>query len=375
MRVLLIGPHHSGGSIPPYLDVLTETLRRLGTRVDRVGSIGVPCDPSTRAFWPVDRIVDTARDLLDRIDLHVYDVISLHFGNLEIEQLLPILWSERRRPPVVHHVHSLDPTLFADHVPDAALRTAVNDAIAAMDGHVFFGAYAEARLAAAISDTTPRTLAWLPTTIPSGQRPSAPPHLLAAITAPGEPVGTLYGYAAPWKDLATLFAARHHTTAAARIVIAGPYWDDPQQAGAGSHIYPSESKARSRLEVAVVADYLGPAARRALVAASDFAVFPYRSQPTFQGSGAIADYLAHAVPVIATDIANMAELVGDAGIIVPPSDPVALAEALDRAAGRTVRNRLREAARRRAHHFTATHHAMQCLRLYEHVVATRGARR
>lgn len=80
--------------------------------------------------------------------------------------------------------------------------------------------------------------------------------------------------------------------------------------------------------------YLDPGQRRALTAATDVAVFPYRNSPAFQGSGAITDYLAPGVPVVATDVANMADLIGDgddaAGDVVPPGDPADLARALDR---------------------------------------------
>src|ERR1035441_4343241 len=100
MRILLIGPCHPGGSIPPYLDVLAAALRRCGARVHRIGSAGVPYEPAARAFWPADRILEHASGLLRDTDIGAYDVISLHFGNLEIEQLLPVLWAGRRRAPV-----------------------------------------------------------------------------------------------------------------------------------------------------------------------------------------------------------------------------------------------------------------------------------
>jgi glycosyltransferase involved in cell wall biosynthesis len=64
------------------------------------------------------------------------------------------------------------------------------------------------------------------------------------------------------------------------------------------------------------------------VQATDLAVLPYKEHPGFQGSGAVTDYLARGVPVVATDVANMRELVGEAGVIVPPGDPAALASAL-----------------------------------------------
>lgn len=117
------------------------------------------------------------------------------------------------------------------------------------------------------------------------------------------------------------------------------------------------------------AHYVGPQERTELVEASTTAVFPYRTQPTFQGSGAIADYLARGVPVIATDVANMAELIGDAGVLVPSADPASLAAALDSLTEDPARRAgLRAAAAQRAPLFQADAHAAACLRLYQQVI-------
>jgi glycosyltransferase involved in cell wall biosynthesis len=98
-------------------------------------------------------------------------------------------------------------------------------------------------------------------------------------------------------------------------------------------------------------------------------VFPYRPHPSFQGSGAIADYLAHAVPIVATDVANMAELAGDAGHIVPIGNPKVVAIALDDIAdGGAVAANLARNAAARAHRFTAAAHAARCLAVYQQVL-------
>jgi Glycosyl transferases group 1 len=374
MRILLIGPRYAGGSIPPYLDVLAGGLRYYGARVDRIGSAGVPYDPATRAFWPADRILEHAARLLHDIDLNAFDVISLHFGNLEIEQLLPVLWAGRLRAPVVCHVHTLQPALFRTHAPDSALRDAVDNAAAAMDGYVFFGGHARSQLTGPADTAVPTAVTWLPATIPAGTRPVTTPSLTRALAAAGQmPVGSLCGYAAPWKDPATLLTACQQISTPARIVLAGPFWDDPAQASADLTREATTMVRHGQAQVTVVAEYLGHSARLALTAASHFAVFPYRPHPAFQGSGAIADYLAHGVPVLATDVASMAELIGDAGLIIPPGDPATFACGLDRlVADQAFRAQMRNAARQRAHLFTARHHARTCLRLYEQVVGTRN---
>ncbi|MGH3519133.1 MAG: glycosyltransferase family 4 protein [Haloechinothrix sp.] len=369
MRVLLLGPDHAGGSLPPYLDVLTTGLRHHGVTVDRRGSAQIPYDQSQQRFWPLDRVVAEAGTLARQVDLAAYDLVSLHFGNLEYDQLVPALWANQRtgrqRPPVVYHVHTLTPTLFRDHLPDRRWNLVVRQVIRSADGYVYFGQYARRRLAGLVADRAPAGVAWLPTTIPQDTTPAAHPALTAALNAPpGLPVISLYGYAAPWKDATLLHAALERMRVPARIVLAGDFWDDPDQAGLD--LTDAVSPVRVGIgELVVVPGYLGPADRAALVRASAAGVFPYRPHPSFQGSGAIADYLAHGVPVVTTDIANMAELAGAAGHIVTAGGPEGLAVALDNiASGATMATVVRNAAAR-AWRFTAEAHAARCLAVYQ----------
>ncbi|MFI5492360.1 glycosyltransferase [Actinoplanes sp. NPDC051859] len=375
MRVLLAGPDHPQGSLPPYLDLFAAELRRLGTTVDRLGAPGVPYDPVRGDFLTAAELVAVADALATRIDPASYDLISLHFGNLEIEQLLVARWHHHGAalPPVVVHVHALDPTLVAVHRPDAALRVAVDATLVTAGGLVYFGRYAQQALAVRLPAVAarPARVAPLPTTITAGTRPAAGPALAAALTdpRPGTTVLSLCGYAAPWKSAADLIAALARTEARLRVVLAGPFWDDPCQAGID--LRPAVGQPMPLgvdAQLVVVADYLDAPERAALVAGSAAGVFPYRPQHTFQGSGAIADYLAYGRPVIAADVANMAELTADAGVIVAPGDPAALAAALDRyATDPGHRATLRTAAGNRAHQFTPAGHAAACLAFYQHV--------
>jgi glycosyltransferase involved in cell wall biosynthesis len=66
----------------------------------------------------------------------------------------------------------------------------------------------------------------------------------------------------------------------------------------------------------------------------------------------VVEALAAGLPLITTDVGGISELVGDAGLLVPPGDAAALAEALDRLAGdpalrRDLARRARERARSR----------------------------
>jgi glycosyltransferase involved in cell wall biosynthesis len=86
------------------------------------------------------------------------------------------------------------------------------------------------------------------------------------------------------------------------------------------------------------------------LAAMTVAAAPYRGQSDFYFSPLkIAEYLAAGLPVVASEQGDLARLVGKAGLMVSPDDPVALAEALN-----TV---LADPERRRAMHFAARRHA------------------
>ncbi|MEV5542327.1 glycosyltransferase [Saccharopolyspora shandongensis] len=169
---------------------------------------------------------------------------------------------------------------------------------------------------------------------------------------------SLYGYAVPWKDAGLLRDALQRMRSPARIVLAGYFWNDPAQAGVDLRAFTGRPPPIGASELVVVPGYLSPADRAALVHASAAGVFPYRPHPSFQGSGAIADYLAHAVPVIATDVANMAELAGNAGQVVPVGDPHALAAGLDTVAtGGPAAANLAHHVAARAGRFTGEAHA------------------
>lgn len=359
MRILIIGPTHTGGSIPPYLDVLTDALRAAGAHVDRLGSNGPPYDTRQGAFWEAGRIIDAADTLLAQTDLNAYDVLSVHFGNLEIEQLFPARWAAKTRPSAVYHAHSLDWTLFSHHVPDPRLRAAVSTGVRAMDGYIAFGHYGARALKSLCTPAAPAVVTYLPTTIPG---PAGPP-----VPDPGgTPVVSLYGYPAPWKDIANLLDALTLTRHPMHMHLRGPFWNDPAQTGVP--LTPGTTR-HGQAHLTVHPHYVGAQERADLIDASTTAVFPYRTQSTFQGSGAIADYLARGVPVIATDVANMAELIGDAGVLVPSADPAALASALDSLTEDPARRaHLRAVAALRAPLFQADVHAAACLHLYQQVL-------
>lgn len=151
---------------------------------------------ATGRFWPAQQLRDEAAALAASIDPAAHDVIALHAGNLEYDQLVPAVLPVGFGVPVVQHVHTLAPTLLREHSPDPALQHAVDDAVAAAAGYVWFGSYARDRLTDRMNAAGASGVAWLPTTIPPGTRPTAGPALAAALDT-GRPVLSLYGYAAP----------------------------------------------------------------------------------------------------------------------------------------------------------------------------------
>lgn len=86
------------------------------------------------------------------------------------------------------------------------------------------------------------------------------------------------------------------------------------------------------------------------LAAMDIAAAPFEPQEDFYFSPLkIPEYLAAGLPVVATDQGDLPDLVGDAGLIVPPGDTEALAAAIARlGADPELRRRCADAARARA---------------------------
>jgi len=67
----------------------------------------------------------------------------------------------------------------------------------------------------------------------------------------------------------------------------------------------------------------------ALLAAGDVAVAPKRS--TTESNGKLLNYMALGLPVVATDTQTNRAILGELGHLVPPGDPTALADAIERA--------------------------------------------
>lgn len=107
-----------------------------------------------------------------------------------------------------------------------------------------------------------------------------------------------------------------------------------------------------------------------LMAAADVFALP----SLWEGLGCVVlEAMALELPVVASDLPPVREVVGDSALLVPPGDPGALAEAITRLArDRALADRLRSAARSRfENRFTLDQSAQAMLELFQRVAATR----
>ncbi len=98
---------------------------------------------------------------------------------------------------------------------------------------------------------------------------------------------------------------------------------------------------------------------------------------THEGFGLTAlEAMASAVPVVATAVGNLPDLLGDAGMLVPSADAAALAQALIEVLTDPVRNaRMRHAGVTRAAEHTWTNTAEMTADVYWEIASTAGASR
>ncbi len=137
------------------------------------------------------------------------------------------------------------------------------------------------------------------------------------------PLLLTFGYVRPYKGVEDAIAAMAHVRTRAVLLVAGECWESP-------------NRHREAAEAAGVTDrvvldfrYVPNDEIPAMFTAADAVVLPYR---TATQSAVAALAFAFDRPVVATRAGGLAELVEDGvtGALVPPSDPEALAAAIDR---------------------------------------------
>jgi glycosyltransferase involved in cell wall biosynthesis len=154
------------------------------------------------------------------------------------------------------------------------------------------------------------------------------PARFPAVERPdGRLVVGFLGTLRPWHDVATLVAAmpllraRHPE---ARLLVVG---DGPER----ERLAPALAAVGAEL-----AGMVEPAEVPGWLARMDVAVAPYRGGDPFYFSPLkIYEYMASGLPVVASDVGDLADVVrhGETGLVCPPDDPAALAVALAQLAG------------------------------------------
>ena len=105
------------------------------------------------------------------------------------------------------------------------------------------------------------------------------------------------------------------------------------------------------------------------LAAMDIGVLSSRAEGF---SNSLLEYMASALPAIATDVGGNREALEDTGILVPPDDPAALAEAILRLRSLSLRKELGAAARRRAELFSLERAEERMQQIYGELLSSKG---
>jgi glycosyltransferase involved in cell wall biosynthesis len=176
-----------------------------------------------------------------------------------------------------------------------------------------------------------------PARFPPGLRPSRP-------GPPGSFTVGFVGTLKPWHGLGTLaeaFALLSRRAPGTRLLVVG---DGPWREGLEADL-----AARGLRDDADLIGAVAPEEVPGLLASMDVAVAPYPDLPHFYFSPLkVYEYMAAGLPVVASRVGQLAGLIrpGGNGLLCPPGDAAALAEALALLRQRPVlRRRLGEAAR------------------------------
>jgi glycosyltransferase involved in cell wall biosynthesis len=147
----------------------------------------------------------------------------------------------------------------------------------------------------------------------------------------GRIVAGFVGSFKPWQDVAGLVRAVA-VLPDIHLLLVG---DGPQRLEVEELVAASNLRERVTFTGAVLHDTLP-----SLLAAMDIGTAPFTAHPDFYFSPLkINEYLAAGLPVVASDLGGLADLIGEAGVIVPPGDIDELAAAIGRLATDAKRRR------------------------------------
>lgn len=203
----------------------------------------------------------------------------------------------------------------------------------------------QAQAASAVVCVSDPVRDWVLTHVPTAQAHTVPNgvsinRIQPSPEATGTPVVTFVGTLKPWHGVSDLIEAAACAQHDWLLRIIG---DGPERV----------SLETQAAKLGVQVDFRGavvPENMPAEIAGSALGVAPYpaasNSSEHYFSPLKVYEYLAAGLPVVATDIGQIPELIDGAGLLVPGSDPAALAAAIDRlVADPSIRARLGATAR------------------------------
>lgn len=371
MRVVISG-WFSGRSVGSgrYTDQLVAALRR-GTEAGASGT--APGPPSSHSFELV--VPEGERNHLRKLE---FEQITLPRAAAAADVCHVPYWGPPLRVarPLVVTVHDLIPLLLPEYRANWRLRA-----------YISLARRATRRAAAVITDSeyTAQDIAtnlevsrervhviplgvearFLTPFRPRQTRQSVGrPLRVGDLELPGR-YGLYLGGFDPRKNLVTLFAAWREVfnRTGVPLVVAG----DLKHSGKTFAAHPTETARQVGLAPEGVL-FVGHVPTEDLPALyRGAAVFAYPSR--YEGFGLPPlEAMACTTPVVAADATSLPEVVGEAGLLLPPQDEAAWAEALTNVLeDTTLAERLRRAGPERAARFTWERTAEATLRVYEHV--------
>jgi len=315
---------------PPYDHALCAALAAAGLDVTLVSARFAHGDvPAPRGYRVDERFYRGSERLpgraraAARLARHVPDMLGyrraargadvVHFQWLSVPQLDRRLLPQR---PVVVTAHDV-----LAREPRPGQRAAQTDLLRQVDGVVVHSEHGRRRLAELGVDATviPHGV------LPIAAAPARPPEL----PEPTRPVVLFFGLIRPYKGLDVLYDAWRALRPDAELWIVGQPRMTPPPAPDGAR---------------VVARFVSDAEAAWCFAHTDVVVLPYRE---IDQSGVLFTALAFGLPLVLSDVGGFPEV--QAALHVPPSDPQALAAALERLLGDAgERERLSGAAREAA---------------------------
>lgn len=296
----------------PEVDMVVVTLRESDTSflIDEIERHGTPvrCVPArTRHHLADVTLLPRLRTVLRR-----HDVVQCHLGTANI---IGVLAARSLGRPVVSTLHSVG--LSAGEQRPGRLRSFASD-MALRHGPSKVVAVGEAVRQAHLDHTGPDRTVVIPNPAPAASAVSSAERRTArrALGDPDGPVLVALGRLEPAKGLDIALDALGRLQRSATLVVAGD----------GS-LRPDLERRAAELGVLDRVRFLGQVSDvRYVLAGADVFVSSSRREGMPM---AILEAMAAGLPVVATDVGDVARTVSGAGAVVPPGDPGALAAAIE----------------------------------------------